>query len=128
MKQYIRVYRKLVDLNISSLVVYRANFMNNAISSVAWAIFVIYVMVLLTSQVQEAYGWSRSEILLLAGIHTVVTGVLYTFFGRNFNGFSNIVHFGELDMFLTKPIDVQFMTTVRIINFTHIFRILIGIV
>src|SRR3972149_8688112 len=93
MGKYVRIYRDLLRLNLSSLVAYRSNFVNSVVSSTAWGVFSLVSIVLLTYRVQSVFGWTREEILLLTGVYSVVIGVFHTLFSRNFVRFSRLRFF-----------------------------------
>lgn len=127
MKRYFRVYKKLLELNLSALTAYRGNFVNSVISSVVWGVFTVFSVVLLTARVDSLFGWSRDEIILLTCIFNINVGIFHMLFSRNFEYFSRIVHLGQLDTYLLKPIDAQFLLSTRHINYTSIIRIIFGI-
>jgi len=125
-KRYLRVYRMLLRLNLNTLFAYRANFINSATANTVWAIFVIVMMLLLTSKASNIYGWTRYELLVMAGTYNIIFSIFYFFFSRNFGEFSNNIHFGRLDAYLTKPIDIQFLMSCMHVSYTHIIRFFLG--
>ncbi len=127
MRHYIHVYKRLMQLNFSALVAFRGNFINNLISSFIWAIFSLSTIYLLTLRVTSIFGWRREDILLFTGLYGVVIGFFHTIFSRNFSRFSRVIHHGELDILLLKPIDTQFLMSFWIINYTSLSRIPIGV-
>lgn len=127
MERYIKIYKKILELNFSNLLIYRANFINNIISSISWALFSILSILLLTSKTNSFFGWTRNEMILLTGGYSILIGIFHTFFTRNFEKMSEIVNYGRLDSLLTKPVDLQFFISTRYVNFTSSFRIIVGI-
>ncbi len=127
MKRYFRVYNKLLELNLSALTAYRGNLVNSVISSVVWGLFTVFSVILLTNRIDSLFGWSRDEIILLTCVFNIILGIFHLLFSRNFEYFSRIVHLGQLDTFLLKPIDAQFLLSTRYINYTSIIRILFGV-
>lgn len=127
MKHYWRVYKTLLRLNLAYLLAYRANLINSAFVHFIWGSFVILSMVLLTSKVSTIFGWTRDELLVLAGTYNVVMSFFYFFLSRNFSEFADIIHYGRLDSILLKPIDSQFLMSVWIVNYTQVIRLVIGI-
>lgn len=107
---------------------YRANFVNSVISSVVWGLFSFFTIFLLTSKTNSLYGWSRDELLILTGLYNIMIGFFHMLFSRNFGRFSRIVHLGELDTILIKPIDSQYLLSFWLINYTSIFRIIVGLI
>lgn len=124
--KYLRIYKLLLKMNLSALVAYRENFINSVVSSVAWGCFSLFSIVLLTSKTSTVFGWSRQELLLLNGIYGVFIGVFHTLFSRNFERFSTIIHYGQLDSILIKPINTQFLVSLWIFNYASLSRIIIA--
>ena len=128
MKHYINVYRMLLKLSFSYLTAYRSNFINSALSALAWGLFSIFSIILLTSRTPSVFGWKREEILLLTGVYTCLTGLFHTFFAPNFERLAQLTNFGQLDRVLLLPIDSQFSVSLWEINYTRLIRIIIGII
>lgn len=127
MLYYLRVYKKILQLNLAALTAYRWNFINSTLSSISWGIFSIASIMLVTNHTAKIFEWSREEILLLTGIYGIVLGIFHFFFSSNFDRLSQIIHRGELDIFLVKPIDTQFLLSTSRVGYTSIFRILMNI-
>lgn len=128
MKYYLRIYKALFSINLSNLLVHRANFYNSMLSSIAWAFFSILSIVILTTKTPQVFGWKREEILLLTAGFSILVGIFHMLFSRNFEKVSELIHFGQFDTLLTKPSDAQFLMSTRYINYTSLFRILAGII
>ncbi len=126
MKRYLRIYYQLLRLNLSALITYRVNFVNNVIGSVGWGAMSLLTLILLTARVTNAYGWKREELLLFNGIYGVIIGVFHMFISNNMGRLSRVIHMGELDGILVKPIDSQFAVSLWWVNFATVFRILMA--
>lgn len=126
-KRYLRIYAILLRLNLVQLFAYRANFISSLIAHTVWGAFVLISMLLLTSRISHVAGWSRDELLVLAGIYNVIFSIFYFLFSRNFGEISNTIHFGRLDGILAKPIDSQFLITCTFVSYTHIVRFILGL-
>lgn len=127
MKRYLRIYRQLLKLNLASLLTYRVNFVNNVIASIGWGAMSLFTVILLTSRVRDAYGWNRGELLLLNGMYGVIVGIFHMFLSINMGRMSRVIHMGELDGILIKPIDSQFAISLWWVNFSTVFRILMAL-
>lgn len=127
MKRYFRIYRELLRLNFSNLMAYRTHLLNSIIGNVAWSSFGIISMLLLTSKTEYVLGWTRNELLILAGSYHIVLSIFYMFFSKNFSVFSDTIYLGKLDAILTKPIDSQFMLSCQQIGYTSFVRFFIGL-
>ncbi len=126
MLRYLKLYKTLIIMNFSLLSAYRANFINSAVSSITWGLFSFLTIFLLTSKTNSLYGWSRDELLVLTGLYNIMIGLFHMLFSRNFGRFSRIVHLGDLDTILVKPIDSQYLLSFWMINYTSIFRVIVG--
>lgn len=115
-------------MNLLTLFIYRANFYNSLVASVAWGLFSLFSIVLLTSRSNMVFGWKRDELLLLNGLYGIIIGIYHVFISRNFERFSNIIHFGQLDSLLVKPIDSQFLLSLWLIGYATISRVIIAII
>lgn len=86
----------------------------------------LYTIIMLTARITNAYGWSREELLLFNGMYGIIIGIFHMFFSINMGRFSRIIHLGELDTILIKPIDSQFAVSLWLVNFSAVFRIIIA--
>lgn len=127
MKHYFKIYKALIKINFSLLLIYRANFFNSAIATVGWGIFQIVFMSLLTSKTKSAFGWKTQEMIILAVSYTIIIALFHFIFSRNFDYFSKIVNKGELDYYLLKPVDSQFLMSISHISWAQILRFFLGI-
>ena len=128
MKHYLRVYRRLLILNLERLLEYRVHTLNSLISSLTWGFFSFVTILLLTSRVQSIYGWNREELLILTAAYNVIIGIFHTIFTRNFERFSELVHFGQLDQLLVKPMNSQFLISFWFVSYTSLIRVILGTV
>lgn len=126
MFRYLRIYKKLLGLNFANVTAYRANFVNSIVASVGWGFISLYSIYLLTNKINTAYGWSRQEILLFNGLYGMIIGVFHMLISVNMRRFSRVIHLGDLDLILTKPIDSQFALSFWLVDFTIILRILMA--
>lgn len=108
------------------LLAYRGNFFNNLLSSVGWSVLTFSTILLLTSRVTSVAGWERSELILLTAVFNIFIGVFHMLFSRNIERFSTIIHYGQLDSILTKPIDSQFLLSFWFVHITSFTRIVAG--
>lgn len=127
MKRYFRIYTQLLRLNLATLLTYRVNFVNQVIASIGWGLMSLYTVILLTSRVTDAYGWKREELLFFNGVYGIIVGIFHMFISINMGRLSRVIHMGELDGILVKPIDSQFAVSFWQVNFSAIFRILIAL-
>ncbi|MEK7078887.1 MAG: ABC-2 family transporter protein [Patescibacteria group bacterium] len=127
MKRYFQLYKAFLRFSFYNFTAFRANFINGTIATVAWGIFQIIWVNLLTLQTKSAFGWSKNELIILAILYVIIIGLLHFFFTGNFDRFSRIIDKGELDFILLKPVDSQFMVTNFIQRYPNLVRVVMGI-
>ncbi len=115
-------------INFSNLIVYRANFINNILSSISWGSLIFIQMLLLTSRMQSGFGWSKDEILLFTGIFSVLISVFHMFITPNFEMLARNINLGKFDHILLKPLDSQFVVSLWLVNYATFIRFIISLI
>lgn len=126
MRQYLKIYFRLLKMNFALMTTYRAHFVNSVISTCGWGLFQISWISLLTYRTKSVFGWSRNELILLSVSYTIVIAIFHFLFSRNFERLARTIDKGELDTFLLKPIDSQFTVSCWNIRFANIIRVFMG--
>lgn len=127
LKKYFRIYFELMRLNAAVITAYRGNFINSVLVSLGWSLFSFISIMLLTSKSTAIFGWSKEELLILTGVYSIIIGLFHVLFSRNLEQVSRIVHRGQLDSFLLKPIDAQFLLSLTRFNYSSIPRVIMAI-
>lgn len=100
---------------------FRSHFiLNNAITFI-WAIIVMMVFFFIYRYVDVVNGWTLEKMLLLTAIYFLVDRIFDSFFEINFGNFVTLVNTGNLDLVLTKPVNSQFVVSLRHFSFAMIF-------
>jgi ABC-2 type transport system permease protein len=71
-------------------------------------------------------GLPSDSIFIFTGSFLLMTGFYMTFFYFNFSSIKEYVTDGSLDIFITKPVSLQFMTTLRYVDFSTMIPNFIG--
>lgn len=127
MRRYLKIYLTLFRINMGIISAYRVNFINGTIASISWGILLIVSTLLISSKISTVYGWTPYQLLTLTGCYSIVVGLFYTLFSRNFHYLPQTIDRGQLDTILLKPIDSQFLLSLRYINLSSGVRALIAI-
>lgn len=122
--RYLNLFITLIKISFSRILIYRGNFASHATSSVGWGIFSVISIMLLTSKTPVVFGWSRNELILLTVLMNVIFGLYRSFIDANFWRFSQIIHYGDLDIVLLKPVDSQFQMSLWIFDLSSLLRFL----
>lgn len=96
---------------------YRINFFMSVLIECAFVFAkMIYVIVVFKIGV-SINGLTPYEILMFIGSYTIITGVMDAVFFVNITKLPQYVRDGTLDLFITKPLSVQFIVSFRYFDF-----------
>jgi ABC-2 type transport system permease protein len=120
-KKYALIYYVFVKNCFIAQMEYRINFLfANAIETAYLFIKLLYVMVAFRVGV-EINGYSPDMMLIFVGSFTMMTGFYCLFFYSNFMRLSTHIQNGTLDLLITKPVSLQFIATLRNVDFGFSF-------
>lgn len=127
MKYYLNVYTQLIRANVAVFLAYRWGVLHHVLSTIGWTGFSFASVYLLTDRTGTVYGWTQNELMLVTFTYSVVNGIVYGLFSRNFYQYANILNYGNLDILLLRPIDAQFLLSTQYINFVSFIRAGVGL-
>lgn len=115
--RYWSVYLAFLKNSAMAQMEYRSNFYLGIFVESGWvASKLAYVYVIYHTNLRF-FDLPKEAFLLFSGTFMLVTGIYVSCFVGNFFRISDYVRDGTLDLFLTKPISLQFMTTLRYVDF-----------
>jgi ABC-2 type transport system permease protein len=124
--RYLRLFGAFARYGLTRELAFRGNFLIKVTVEILWlAILIIFYRTVFTKTSVVA-DWSEAEYLFFVGCYFVLEGVMETFFLSNCSEFANLVRSGDLDFFLLKPIDEQFLVTCRDLDWSTVPNILMG--
>lgn len=101
---------------------YRLNFVLRIFVELLWYGSQLSVFEVLYVHTSSIGGWEIQDVRVFMGTLFLVDCVWMMFFNENFDKFSEMVKRGDLDLLLTKPIDAQFMISLRRANPVYFFN------
>lgn len=118
-KKYIKLYLAFVKNCLQAQMEYRMNFVFSILAECGWICsHLLYLMVLYTSDVSIG-TLSRDSLFMFTGTYLVITGIYMSMFYTNFANIPEYLRTGQLDLFITKPLSLQFITTLRYVDFGY---------
>lgn len=99
---------------------FRANFIIEAISSMSWMLMNLGFYILVYSHTKHIADWDRYEFFVFIATTMIVNSLVQTFFMPNAQELSELVRTGGLDFALLKPIDTQFLVSLRRVNWSSL--------
>jgi len=125
--RYLRLLSVFYKYSLLKELEYRVNFISNIFMSgfwVAWGIVGVSIFFLH----RDAMGdWSYPEVLMVVGLFTLFTGIMEAFLRPNVGAVIEQIRDGTFDFVLTKPINAQFIASLRNIVFWRLSDVIIGI-
>jgi len=126
---YGKVFFIFVRNSLVRAMSFRANFLIECVSSTSWIIMNIGFYVLIfqqTSEIGYKTGWGKYEFFVFLATTMFVNSLMQTFFMPNAEEFSELIRTGNLDFALLKPIDTQFLISLRRIEWSALANFCVG--
>ncbi len=128
MIRYLRLFAAFARFGLATEMAFRANFLVKLLVEVLWfGILLIFYWKLFENTASIA-GWSRSEYFFFVGCHYALAGMVETLFLTNCTEFAELVRSGNLDTYLLKPMDEQFLVSCRWIDWSTLPNVGQGII
>ena len=125
--KHLRIWRSLLKMNWMESLEYRLNFFSRIVVEVLWYGTQLSIFEVLYTHTNSIAGWEIQHIRVFMGTLFLSDCIWMMFFHENFDNFSRLVKKGELDLILTKPVNAQFMVSVRkanLVYFTNMILVL----
>jgi ABC-2 type transport system permease protein len=125
--RYLRLFAAFARFGLASEMSFRVNFLVKLSVELLWLSLLLMFYELIYRQTGDVAGWNREKYLFFVGCHYALGGVVESFFLENCVGFADLIRSGDLDMYLLKPIDEQFLITCRHVDWSTVPNILQGV-
>lgn len=124
--RYLRLLGAFARFGLAREMAFRGNFVVKVVVELLWLGLLIVFYRTVFTKTSLVGDWSEAEYLLFVGCYFALEGVMETFFLSNCNEFAGLVRTGDLDFFLLKPIDEQFLVTCRDVDWSTFPTVLLG--
>ncbi|MFT3878048.1 MAG: ABC-2 family transporter protein [Gemmatales bacterium] len=128
MSRYLRLYSAFARFSFTRELIFRGNFLAKMSVELIWLGLMLVFYKTIFRQTSMVAGWSEAEYLFFVGCYVAMEGVIETLFLENCLGLAELVRTGELDFYLLKPIDEQFLITCKSIDLSTMPNIIMGII
>jgi len=105
---------------------FRGNFLVKLSVEVLWLGILLIFYRTVFARTSVIADWSEDEYLFFVGCFFAMEGLIETLFLENCNEFSDLIRSGDLDFFLLKPIDEQFLLTCRHVDWSTAPNVIMG--
>jgi ABC-2 type transport system permease protein len=124
--KYLRLLGHLCRYTLNRELSLRGNFLVKISVEVLWLGIIVAFYRTVFARTSHVANWSEAEYFFFVGCFFVLNGLIETFFLDNCNEFAELVRTGDLDFLLLKPIDEQFLITLRRIDWGTAPNVLMG--
>lgn len=122
------IVRTYVRLGLLNFMQYRADFFIGILNAVIRFTSQLLAISIVFNQIDSLRGWSRDDLVVLVGVHAVVSGVLGLVISPSINAFLTSIREGTFDFLLTKPVDAQLLASVQSVAPQSLTSLLAGMV
>ncbi len=113
---YLKLIRSFARASAQNELAYRANFWISLLSAALNLGTGVLGIVVLFSQVESVQGWTLASTLALLGVYLIVGALRNLFIGPSLDalaGMDGEIWTGKFDFTLLRPVDVQFLASLR---------------
>jgi ABC-2 type transport system permease protein len=128
MWRYIKLYAEFMRVCAIREMEARGNFVIGSLVILCFPFFPLLLIGAIYGRINSLGGWTLYEYFILVGSFQIIGAFVLTMFFKNIFGMPEYVRKGELDFFLLKPVNSQFMLTTRYLSFTEFPNAISGIV
>src|ERR671918_2055544 len=131
---YLRVFLTFVRNSLVRDMMFPANFIIETISSFGWVMMNVGFYLLIfqyTSQINSGNtgddAWDKYQFFVFIATSMFINSVVQMLFMTNADEFSELIRTGGLDFVLLKPIDTQFLISLRRIEWASLANFLVAV-
>jgi ABC-2 type transport system permease protein len=126
--RYLRLLFALGRYALQRELIFRGNFLTRVAVEVLWLGILLVFYHAVFTRTDVVATWTQEEYLFFVGCQVALGGIIETFFLENCSSFAELVRSGDLDFYLLKPIDEQFLITCHSIDWATAPNVLLGVV
>lgn len=124
--RYFRLFAALARFSMAREMAFRGNFLAKVFVETLWLGLLLIFYRTVFARTTVVAEWSEPQFLFFVGCNFVLGGIIETFFLGNCAGFADLIRSGDLDHYLLKPIDEQFLLTCWDIDWSSGANVLLG--
>jgi ABC-2 type transport system permease protein len=125
--RYLRLYMALARFGLAREFAFRMNFLVKVSVEIIWLTILLAFYRIIFAKTSVVANWSEPEYLFFLGCYFALASLIESLFLVNCNQFSDLIRSGDLDFYLLKPIDEQFLVTFRDIDWGSVPSFLMGV-
>lgn len=124
-KKYLNLYRIFLGNALSYESQYRLDTWLKLLTNVIWIAILFSIIEVIFNHTSAIAGWTKPEVYLLTVLWVLMDELFITLFRENFYNFSTLTTQGDLDFYLTKPVNTLFLVSTQKILARSAYRFLV---
>jgi ABC-2 type transport system permease protein len=127
--RHLRLFWALARYSLARELAFRGNFLAKVSVEILWLVILLLFYKTIFGRMPgnaSIADWTQARYLFFVGCYFTLEGLIETFFLENCNGFADLVRSGDLDFYLLKPMDEQFLISCRNIDWSTAPNVLMG--
>lgn len=126
--QYFRLFLMFARNSVIRDMMFRANFLIEGFSSITWLLMNLGFYFIIYQTTNNIAGWTKFEFFIFIATTVFVNSLVQTFFMPNAEEFSELIRTGGLDFALLKPVDTQFLISLRKMEWSSLSNFVVALV
>lgn len=126
--RYLRLLGSFARFSLANELAFRGNFLMKVLVELLWLFILLVFYRTIFRNTEDVAGWDSHQYLFFVGCYYTMEGLIETLFLENCTEFGDLVRSGNLDQYLLKPIDEQFLVTLRKFDWSTAPKIGLGAV
>jgi ABC-2 type transport system permease protein len=124
--RYVKLWLSLAKFSLLGEMAFRGNFLIKVFVELLWLGLLLLFNYTVFLQTDLIAGWNAHQYLFFIGVYFAMGGLLETLFLDNCNQFADLIRTGDLDFFLLKPIDEQFLVSCKHVDWSCVPNVMLG--
>jgi ABC-2 type transport system permease protein len=125
MKRYFKLWWSFFRISSMADMEYRLNVVVRVIGEFSWYTVQLSVFEVLYLHTNSISGWTLNDMRVFMGTLFLTDVLFMVLFMENLENMSSLVKKGDLDTYLTKPIDSQFMVSCRKVSIAYLINLVL---
>lgn len=128
MRRFGAIYAKFLTSSIQRDLEFKANFFANVAQNILWISFFVFLLRVVFTNTSSVAGWTEGSAYVLAATVFFTYSFCIMVFSVNLMEIPEKVRKGTLDFDLLKPVDSQFLVSIRKFHFDEFGTVLGGLI
>ena len=124
--RYLRVLIVFYRTSIQAEMEYRADFLTRVVASLLGLLTTVGSLSIAFQYTDNLKGWTFSQAMVFLAVYYLMDGLIEMLIGPNLRQIASYVREGTLDFVLLKPLNAQFMASLRTVNIWRGANVLVG--